>query len=361
MLKISNPSVGDIEMRAVKDILESGMLAQGPKVAEFEEAFASVAGTKYAVAVNSGTAALHTALLAAGVGEGDEVITTPFSFIATANSILFCGARPVFVDIDESTFNIGPALIEKKITPKTKALMIVHLYGQPCDMDEVLAICRNHELTLIEDACQAHGARYQGKEAGSFGIGCFSFYPTKNMTTGEGGIITTSDPQIAEKARVIRNHGQSERYLHESLGYNYRMTDIAAAIGICQIEKLAEFNRKRVSNASFLTEEIQQINGLIPPLVAPGRNHVFHQYTIRVTDDFGMSRDTLKEKLYQKGIMTGIYYPIPIHKQPLYREMGYDEYLPVSEKAAVEVLSLPVRPGLSEEDLKFIIQGLKDA
>lgn len=240
-------------------------MAQGPQVEEFEKAFADYIGTKYAVAVNSGTAALHLALMASGIGSGDEVITTPFSFIATANCCLYCGAVPVFADIDGKTFNIDPHFIEKKITRKTKAMIIVHLYGQPCDMDDILAICQKHNLVLIEDACQAHGAEYNGNKVGSFGIGCFSFYPTKNITTGEGGIITTNYENVAQKARMMRQHGQSQRYVHDILGYNFRMTDIAAAIGICQLKKLDIANSKRIKNASYLSAHIGKIKGLITP------------------------------------------------------------------------------------------------
>lgn len=358
MINISAPLLGDEEIEAVKGVLRSGILAQGPKVKEFEEVIASYIGTKHGVATSNGTAALHVALLAAGVGEGDEVITTPFSFVASANAVVFCGAKPVFADIDEGTFNIDPHLIEDKITPKTKALLIVHLYGQPCQMKEIINICKKHNLILIEDACQAHGAEYEGRKVGSFGIGCFSFYPTKNMTTGEGGMITTDDEGIAEKARIIANHGQREKYLHETLGYNYRMTDISAAIGICQLKKLEEFNRQRIENAKLLTEEIGRVKGLTPPSIAPKVRHVFHQFTIRVSEDFGTSRDELREKLRKNDIMTGIYYPIPIHKQPLYQKLGYADYLPNSEKASREVLSLPVHPGLKAEDLKAIIRAL---
>ncbi len=360
MINISAPVLQDNEIKAVGDVLKSGRLTQGPIVEEFEEAFASFIGTEYAIAVNSGTAALHVALLAAGVSEGDEVITTPFSFIATGNAILFCGARPVFVDIDENSFNINPHIIEQKITPRTKALLVVHLFGQPCEMDRITQMCQRHRLILIEDACQAHGAEYQGRKVGSFGIGCFSFYPTKNMTTGEGGMITTDDKELAEKAKMIRNHGQKERYLHEILGYNYRMADIAAALGICQLKKLPEFNRKRIEHAEFLTREISHIEGLMPPFVAPEVKHVFHQFTIRVTEYFGISRDELKERLKNRGVMTEIYYPLPLHKQPLYQKLGYDDNLPLSEKAAQEVLSLPVHPGLEEEDLKVIVRALAD-
>ena len=268
-IEMASPSLGDDEIQAVTDVLRSGILAQGPKVAEFEDAFAAYTGVKHAIAISNGTAALHTALLAAGIGEGDEVVTTPFSFIATANAILFCKAKPVFVDIDETTFNIDASLLAKAITRRTKAVIIVHLYGQPCDMDEIIRICREHNLTLIEDACQAHGAEYRGRKVGSFGIGCFSFYATKNITTGEGGMITTDSADVARKARMIRSHGQSERYIHQTLGFNYRMTDFAAAFGICQLRRLDEFNKKRTANAAFLAGQIAGIEGLTIPVSRP--------------------------------------------------------------------------------------------
>jgi dTDP-4-amino-4,6-dideoxygalactose transaminase/carbonic anhydrase/acetyltransferase-like protein (isoleucine patch superfamily) len=361
MIEMANPSLGDDEIQAVTEVLKSGILAQGPKVAEFEDAFAAYIGTKHAIAVNSGTAALHAALLAAGVGAGDEVITTPFSFIATANAILFCNAKPVFVDIDEMTFNINISLLKEAISRRTKAVIIVHLYGQPCDMQEIVQICDEHNLILVEDACQAHGAEYRGRKVGSFGTGCFSFYATKNITTGEGGIITTNSADVAQKARMIRSHGQKERYLHQTLGFNYRMTDISAALGICQLRRLGQINIKRTANAAFLASQITNIGGLTPPAVGPDRKHVFHQFTIRVTGGFGISRDDLAAILKHKGIMTGIHYAIPIHMQPLYRGLGYDVHMPVSERAAREVLSLPVHPGLSDQDLRYIVQSLKEA
>jgi dTDP-4-amino-4,6-dideoxygalactose transaminase len=351
MIEMANPSLGDEEIQAVTEVLRSGVLAQGPKVADFESAFAAYIGAKHAIAVNNGTAALHAALLAAGVGAGDEVITTPFSFIATANAILFCNAKPVFVDIDDMTFNINPSLLREAISRRTKAVVIVHLYGQPCDMQEIVQICDEHNLTLVEDACQAHGAEYRGRKVGSFGTGCFSFYATKNITTGEGGIITTNSSDVAQKARMIRSHGQKERYLHQTLGYNYRMTDISAAFGIRQLSRLDQLNSKRDSNAAFLAGQIANIEGLTLPTVGPDRKHVFHQFTVRVTSGFGMSRDDLAATLKQKGIMTGIHYPIPIHRQPFYQDLGYDVHMPVSERAAREVLSLPVHPGLSDQDL----------
>lgn len=360
MIPIAKPVIGEDEISAVTAVLRSGIIAQGKKVEEFEEAFAEFIGTNYAVAVNSGTAALHIAFLAHGIGEGDEVITSPFTFIATANSILFTGAKPVFADIEEDSFNIAPDNIDEKITPRTKAIMPVHLYGQPCNMKKIMGIADEHKLAVVEDACQAHGAEYEGKRVGSFGTGCFSFYPTKNMTTGEGGMITTNDEDIAQKARMIRSHGQRQRYFNEILGYNYRMTDIAAAIGLCQLGKLEQFNNKRIANAKFLTGRLSGIKGLLPPHVSPSVKHVFHQYTVRITQDFGIPRDELRQKLVNKGIATEVYYPLPIHKQPLYQKLGYNDHLPNSEKAAREVLSLPVHPSLTKEDLENVGRAIQD-
>lgn len=356
----TKPIIGEEEINAVTAVLKSGVIAQGKRVEEFEKAFARFIGTRYAIAVNSGTAALHVVLLAHRIGKGDEVITSPFTFISTANSILFTGAEPVFADIDEGSYNICPDRIAEKITPRTRAIIPVHLYGQPCDLDRIIKIARQHELVVIEDACQALGAEYDGNKVGSFGVGCFSFYPTKNITTGEGGMITTSDKSIAREARMIRNHGQSEDYVHEILGYNYRMTDIAAAIGICQLKKLKQLNDRRVENARFLTERLGGIRGLVCPHVKSNVKHVFHQYTVRVNPGFGLSRDDLRERLRAKGIMTKIYYPLPIHKQPLYRNLGYTDHLPNSEKAAREVISLPVYPSLKKEDLEEVAQAIQD-
>jgi perosamine synthetase len=359
MISMAGVSIDEESIQAVLEVLKSGQIAQGPRVEEFEKAFAGYIGAKYAVAVNSGTAALHVALMAAGIGQGTEVITTSFSFIATANCCLFVGAKPVFADIDEKTFNISPQSIEKKITPKTKAVIIVDLYGQACDMDEITALCRKHNLVLIEDACQAHGAEYKGRKVGSFGIGCFSFYPTKNMTTGEGGMITTSDGEIVRKAKLARQHGQSQRYVHDELGYNFRLTDIAAALGICQLRKLDTANAKRMKNADTLSNSIRNIRGLVPPYIGPDRNHVFHQYTLKVTPEYKYSREELQQKLLAKGVSTIIYYPTPIHRQPSYLNLGYQDNLPVTDKVAKQVLSLPVHPAVSETDLKTIVEALK--
>jgi perosamine synthetase len=356
MIPMAKVQIDDESAKAVIEVIKSGQLAQGPKVEEFEKAFAEYIGVKYAVAVNSGTAALHVALLAAGIGKDDEVITTSFSFIATANCCLFTGAKPVFADIDEKTFNIDPKQIEKKITPRTKAVIIVDLYGQPCEMDEITAICKKNNLVLIEDACQAHGAEYNGRKAGSFGIGCFSFYPTKNMTTGEGGMLTTNDEEIARKAKLARQHGQSQRYIHDTLGYNFRMTDIAAALGICQLEKLDRANGTRINNALYLTGKIINIKGLIPPYIGENRNHVFHQYTIKVMPEYKYSREEFQKKLLENGVSTIIYYPTPIHQQPVYTYLGYKDVLPVTDAMAKQVISLPVHPGLTDTDLKTIAE-----
>jgi len=355
MIQIAKPQLGEEEIRAVTEVLKSGIIAQGPKVAEFEQKFAEYCGAKYAVAVSNGTTALHAALLSAGVGAGDEVITTPFTFIASANSILHTGAKPVFADIEADTFLLDAEKVKEKITDKTKAIMPVHLYGQCADMKALQEIAKDHNLSLIEDACQAHGAEFEGKKAGSFGIGCFSFYPTKNMTTSEGGMITTDKEEVYEKLKKIRSHGSSRRYHHDILGYNYRMTDIAAAIGLVQLENLDANNQKRIENASFLSKNSNS-SRIINPKPREGRKHVFHQYTIRAS-----GRDELKKYLAEKGIGSEVYYPIPVHKQGLYTTIGYDEFLEVAENAAAEVLSLPVHPLVSEEELGHITKTLNEA
>ncbi len=352
MIPIAKPVIGEEEKQAVLKVLDSGMIAQGNKVREFEEEFAKYIGVKHAVATSSGTTALHTALLSHGIKKGDEVITTPFTFIATANSILFTGAKPVFVDIEEDTFNIDPSLIQKKITSKTKAILPVHLYGNPCDMKAIMEIANDNNLIVIEDACQAHGASVNNKKAGSFATGCFSFYPTKNITSGEGGMITTDDSKIDETARMIREHGSKEKYYHKIIGYNYRMTDIQAAIGIEQLKKLGMFNEKRIENALCLNKSLKNVK---TPVIKKGYRHVFHQYTIRVKN-----RDKIIQILKEHGIGASIYYPLPIHKQEPYRELGYNDKLPVAEKLCEEALSLPVHPSVTKEELNKIIKIINE-
>lgn len=359
MIPIAKPLMGDEEIDAVAAVLRSGLIAEGERVREFETKFAEYIGVEHAVAVNSGTSALFAALLAHNIGNGDEVITTSFSFIATANSILFTGAKPVFADIEYDTFNIDTDGILDKITPKTKALMPVHLYGHPAEMKAIMEIADDHNLVIIEDACQAHGTSYGGKKVGSFGTGAFSFYPTKNMTTSEGGMITTDDKAVAERARMVRSHGSKQRYLHEMIGYNLRMTDISAAIGLVQLDKLDNFTSMRQENARILSDGLQDIDGITVPVIWDGCSHVFHQYTIRVRAG-AEKRNELAAMLNQNGIGTGMYYPIPIHKQPVYMNLGYNDNLPECEKAAEEALSLPVHPGVLKDELKTIIESIKN-
>jgi dTDP-4-amino-4,6-dideoxygalactose transaminase len=359
MIPIAKPLIGEKEKELVLEVLSSGMVAQGPKVKEFEKNWAEYNGVKHAVAVSSGTAALHVALLAHGIGPGDEVITSPFTFIASANSILYCGARPVFADIDEKTYNISPEKINEKITGKTKAIMPIHLYGQCADMKAIMEIAEDRGLAVIEDACQAHGAEADGKKAGSYSTGAFSFYPTKNMTTGEGGIVTSDDDAVDERMRMLREHGSRVRYSHEILGYNYRMTDIAAAIGIAQLGRLSSFNEARIRNAAYLGRKLAGMRGIVTPHVMKGAKHVYHQYTIRLTGDSGCDRDVFAKMLNEKGIGTGIHYPVPLHKQAVYRGMGYADVLPVAERMSREVLSLPIHPSVSEKDLDYIAETIR--
>lgn len=355
MIPMAKPLVGDDEKQAVLEVLSSGVLAQGTRVTAFERAFADMVGVKHAIATSSGTTALHTALLASGLGPGDEVITTAFTFIASANSILYTGARPVFVDIDPVTFNIDPEKIEAAITTRTKAILPVHLFGLSVDMDPIMDIADWHNLVVIEDACQSHGASYKGRRTGSFGIGCFSLYPTKNITSGEGGMITTNDDGVARRCRAIRQHGMNQQYYHDDLGFNFRMTDLHAAVGMVQLRRLERFNEARIANASYFTTHLQ---GVVPPAIPDGYRHVFHQYTVRVS---GGRRDALREHLSTQSVGSGVYYPLPIYQQRLYIEkLGYNLRLPETECATAEVLSLPVHPALSQSDLETIVAAVNE-
>ncbi len=353
MIPVAEPVLGEEEIDAVVAVLRSGNLVQGQVVEQFERRFAELLGVRHAVAVSTGTAALHAALLAHEIGAGDEVITTPFTFVATANAALYTGAKPVFVDVCEDTLNIDPSLIEAKITPRTKAILPVHLYGHPADMSAIRAMATWHGLTIIEDAAQAHGAAIGGRPVGTFGTACFSFYATKNITTAEGGIVTTDDGRIAERIKLLRSHGQRERYRHEILGYNYRLTDLQAAIGLAQLDRLPWLTRKRIANADYLNARLPN---LITPQPRPGCVHVYHQYTVRIPE----RRDEARRHLEVAGIATSIHYPTPVHRQPLYQSLGYDDRLPVAEQASDEVLSLPVHPSLSTDDLQVITNAVAD-
>ncbi len=351
MIPISRPLIGDAERNAVLEVLDSGMLAQGPRAARLEEAFAGICGVRHAIAVSSGTAALHIALLAHGIGPGDEVITTPFTFIASVNSILYTGARPVLVDVEEETFNINPSLIEQAVTPRCRAILPVHLYGYPCDMEAITRIAERHGLAVIEDAAQAVGATYRGRPVGSFGTGCFSLYATKNIMSGEGGMITTDDDALAQRCRLLRSHGMQRRYYHDVLGYNLRLSDLHAAIGLAQIARLGEITARRRANAAYLSEHLRAV---ITPRVRPGYGHVWHQYTVRVPS--GIDRDEVVKRLSAAGVGTGVFYPVPAHKQAHLATLGVEApALPVAERLAGEVLSLPVHPLLSPADLEKIV------
>ena len=348
MIPIAKPRIGKEEEKALLDVIASGYLVQGPRVRAFEERFADLCGVEHAIATSSGTTALHIAVMAHEIGPSDEVITSPFSFIASANCALYTGARPVFVDIEPDYFTIDPAKIEERITEKTKAIIPIHLYGQACEMDTIVDIAQRYNLAIIEDACQAHGATYKGRSVGSFGTACYSLYATKNMTTVEGGMILTNDAKIAERARLLRNHGSPKTYEHVMLGYNMRMTDLVAAIGLVQIKKLRKWNSIRQANAAYLSDHLSKIKNVVTPKIREQAEHVFHQYTIRIPN-----RDDSVRKLREKGIGVGVHYPTPIHHQPLYRELGYVDVLPIAEAASREVLS-----SLTRADLDSIIDAV---
>ncbi len=359
MIQISKPYITEEDVRAASEVLCSGNLAQGPKVKEFEETFARYCGTRYAVAVNNGTSALHCALFALGITAGDEVITTPFTFVATANAILMQQARVVFADIREDDFNIDPDSIEQKITSKTKAIIPVDLYGQIYDVEGVRRIASNHQLKVIEDAAQSVAAEYQGIKAGHFGdAATFSFYATKNLTAGIGGMITTNDESVMKKMKLFRHHGQDEATQYEYLifGYNYRMMDMIAAIGLEQLKRVDLLTNSRIKNAQKYSEGLAGLEGLQLPLVKSHFKHCWHQYTIRITEKFKMSRDEFIERLAAKGVQCKIYYPKPLHLFPQFTQSGFKEGdCPVAEKLAREVVSLPVHPLVSPAEIDFIV------
>ncbi len=356
MIPISRPDIGPAEEQAVLDVLRSGMLAMGKRTAEFEEAWAAYCGVRHAVMMSNGTVALEAVLRALGIGPGDEVITVSFTFNATVSAILRVGATPVFVDVREDDFCMDPALVEPAITPRTKVIMPVHLYGLMADMDPLVDIADRHGLRIVEDAAQAHGATYRGRRAGQFGPAMFSLYATKNLMTGEGGFATTDDDDVADRLRLHRNHGMRVRYHHESLGTNDKPTDLAAAIGLAQLARLDERTQQRRRNAARLGEGL---GGLLVPGVPEGREHVWHQFTMR----FPGQRQQVIDGLTERGVGTLIYYPVPVHRQDYLQALvpGATELdLPVTNRLADEVLSIPVRPNLSPDEVEAVIAAVRE-
>jgi dTDP-4-amino-4,6-dideoxygalactose transaminase len=356
VIPLSRPDIGPAEEAAVLEVLRSGMLAMGRRTAAFEEAWAAYCGVRHAILMANGTLAQEAVLRGLGIGPGDEVICPSFTFNATASVVLQVGARPVFVDVRAEDFCLDPDRVEAAVTPRTKAIMPVHLYGLMADMDPLVAIAERHGLTIIEDAAQAHGATYRGRRAGTFGPAMFSLYATKNLMTGEGGFATTDDDALADRIRLYRNHGMRQRYYHEALGTNFKPTDLAAALGLAQMERLDERTAQRRQNAARLTAGLR---GYLTPGLPEGREHVWHQYTMR----FPGERDAVAAGLAERGVGTLVYYPVPVHRQAYLQAFvpGAAELdLPVTEQLAAEVLSIPVRPNLTEAELEAVIAAVRE-
>lgn len=349
MIQLSAPFIGDEERQGVLRVLDSGMLAQGPEVEAFEQEFASMIGANHAVAVNSGTSALHLGLVAAGIGAGDEVIVPSFTFAATANAVALAGATPVFVDIDPITYCMDPESAAGAITDRTAAVMPVHLYGHPADMAAFSSLCERHGLMLVEDAAQAHLATWDDQSVGTFGLGMFSFYPTKNMMSAEGGMVTTPDAEVARRVRLLRNQGMERRYANEVVGFNCRMTDLHAAIGRAQLARVRSWTSRRQAIASRYDAEISTVG---VPSVADSASHVYHQYTVRVPE----RRDEFVTHLTSNEVGCGVYYPTPVHRLPSF---GLDVDLPATEAAAHQVASIPVHPQLTDQEVDRVIEVIE--
>jgi dTDP-4-amino-4,6-dideoxygalactose transaminase len=357
MIPIARPDFGPEETAAVAEVLASGMVAQGKRVAELERTWADFVGVEHAIAMSNGTVALMSIFAGIGLGPGDEVITVSHTFAATANAILFTGATPVFVDIEPDTYLIDAKQIEAAITPRTRAICPVHLFGLVADMDMISAIADRHGLVVVEDACQAHGALFRGRPAGSFGHGAFSLYATKNMTTAEGGFVTTNDDKLADWLRLYRNQGMRARYQFEMLGYNFRMTDIAAAIGLAQFDKLERNTARRRRIAARYDERFADLPVRLPT-TPHGRTHVFHQYTVDVGEG---ARDAIVAELREAGVGADVYYPVPVHKQEYIMERGLHADLPVTDAAAARTIALPMFPGLTDDEQEQVVAAFRAA
>ena len=342
---------------AIGQVIDSGAFAGGPFVAGFERDFAAYCGARFAVGVGSGTEALWLTLLGLGVGSGDEVVTVPSTFMATAEAITYSGARPVFVDIDEQTYTLDPALLERAITPRTKAIIPVHLFGQTAGMDAILEIARRHGVPVIEDACQAHGASHKGRKAGTMGVaGCFSFYPGKNLGAfGEAGAVVTNDPDLEAKIKVLRDHGQARKYVHSLIGWNARMDGIQAAVLSVKLKQLDAANARRRAHARLYDQLLGSTEEIITPFAPPQNEHVYHVYAVRLKN-----RDRVLQALADNGISCAIHYPVPIHLQAAYHSLGYTRgSFAVAERCAEEFLSLPMYPELSHDQICCVADGLK--
>jgi perosamine synthetase len=362
MIPVSVVKMGDDEEALVLEVLRSGQLAQGTFVDQLEQAFAAAHDVRHAIAVNNGTTALIAAMRVLDIGPGSEVVTSPFTFVATLNAILDTGATARFADIG-SDFNVVPELVDAAVTDRTAAIMPVHLYGQPADMKMLMETAARHDLDVIEDAAQAVGATFDGRPVGGFGIGCFSLYATKNISTGEGGVITTNDDAVADRLRLMRNQGMRERYQYEMAGNNYRLTNLCAAVGIPQLQRLESINESRRANAKALSAGLEGLPGLVPPPECPAdRTHVYHQFTVRITDEAPLDRDQFIAALAERGIGSGIYYPKVVFDYDCYRDHPgvVTDHVPEAFRAAREVVSLPVHPHLTQTDLDQIVDTIRE-
>jgi dTDP-4-amino-4,6-dideoxygalactose transaminase len=363
MIPITVVKFGEAEEALVLEVIRSGNVAQGPQVKNLEDRFAQLVGVKHAIAVNNGTTSLVASLQVLDLEPGDEIVTSPLTFVATLNAILEAGATATFADISAYDYNVTAATLESALTERSRVLMPVHLYGQIADMQGIAALAESRGLAIVEDAAQSHGSKQNGRSAGSFGLGSFSFYATKNLTTGEGGMITTNDDELADRLRVLRNQGMRARYQYEVAGHNYRMTDLQAALGIPQLDRYGQIVRSRQENAEYLRSALAEVTGILTPQQLEGREHVWHQFTLRVTPDSGITRDELAAKLTEAGIGSGVYYPRLVFDYDSYRERNdviIGEY-PNAERIVQEVLSIPVHPHLSTADLDTIVRAIKSA